>query len=63
MTPLYLIADLKVKVARFRVESKVNAVPVITDDVFGAGILTVSSSHELLESEKQIKVNPHASSK
>lgn len=53
----YLIADLKVKVTRFRVEPKVNSVSVIADDVFGSGILTVSSPHQLLESEKGIKGN------
>lgn len=54
---LYLIADLKVKVTRLRVEAKVNSVSVIADDVFGSGILAVSSPHQLLESEKGIKVN------
>lgn len=59
---IYLITDLKVKVARFRVKPEVNSVSVITDDVFGSGILTVSSPHEFLESEIGTKVNPSASS-
>jgi len=39
-----------VKVTWFRVESQVNSVPIVTDDIFGSRILTVTSPHKLLES-------------
>lgn len=54
--PLHLVADLKVKVTRFWVETEVDPVPVIADDVFGSGILAVSSPHQLLEPEKGTEV-------
>lgn len=40
------------KVTWFGVKSQVNSVSIVTDDVFGSGILAVASSHELLQSNK-----------
>lgn len=48
-----LVANLQMKVTWFGVESQVDSVPVVADDVFGAGILTVSSSHQLLQSDRR----------
>lgn len=41
------------KVTGFWVEAKVDSVPVIPDDVLGSRILTVSSPHKFLKSEKR----------
>lgn len=43
-----LVANLQVKVTWFGVESQVNSVSIVTDDVFSAWILAVASSYKLL---------------
>lgn len=44
----HLVTNLEVKVTWFGVESQVDAVAVVTDDVFGSRVLTVPSAHKLL---------------
>lgn len=40
------------KVTWFRVESQVNSVSIVADDVFGSWILAVASTHQLLQSNE-----------
>lgn len=51
------VSYLKVKVTWFRVESQVNSVPIVSDDIFGSRVLTVTSPHKLLKSVKREKMN------
>ena len=47
---LYLVPDLKVKVARLGMVSQVDPVAIVTDNVFGSWILIGSSSYQLAKS-------------
>lgn len=40
------------KITWFGMESQVNSVSVVTDDVFGPRILTISSPYQLLQSSR-----------
>lgn len=56
----HLVANLQVQVTGFGVETQVNTVTIVTDDVFGSRILTVPPSHQLLESARQFWGNSSA---
>lgn len=49
--PSYLVANLQMKITWFWVKSQVNSVSIVADDVFGSGILAVSSSYQFLQSD------------
>ena len=53
----HLVADLEVQVTGLGVETQVNTVTVVADDVLGSRILAVPPSHQLLESARQFGVN------
>lgn len=55
MNKFDLVADLQMKVTWFGVESQVDSVSVVSNDVFGARILTVASSYQFLQSKRKIK--------
>lgn len=44
------VSYLKVKITWFRVESQVDSVTIITDDIFCSRVLAVSSPHKFLKS-------------
>lgn len=48
----YLVTDLQMKVTWFGVESQVDSVSIVSDDVLGSGVLAVASSYQLLQSNK-----------
>jgi len=50
---LDLVADLKVKVARLRVEAEIHAVPVVSNDIYSARVLCGASVYQRRHSNKK----------